>query len=114
MLSVYRYNVVIISLITVPQAYFMDVSSASTQFAVRFALTWVGIIVTWALMIGSHLYTVLIADTTGKSMGVGLSNKGSANRRQSIKVVHSTDVQSMSDAPTAKVCFVLARPKATT
>ncbi|TPX56027.1 hypothetical protein SpCBS45565_g08460 [Spizellomyces sp. 'palustris'] len=92
------YNVVVICLIVVPQAYFSTSTSATLAFAVRFSLSLVAIVIAWALLVGSHLYMIFVPPS-GDHVNLNTSSIG---RGQLSNSITTTSVASLADAATVK------------
>ncbi|KND04505.1 uncharacterized protein SPPG_00233 [Spizellomyces punctatus DAOM BR117] len=91
------YNVVVICLIVVPQAYLSTSTSATLAFAVRFSLSLVAIVIAWALLVGSHLYMIFVPPS-GDHLNMNISSIG----RAPFNSLTNTTVTSLADASTVK------------
>ncbi|KAI9004093.1 7 transmembrane sweet-taste receptor of 3 GCPR-domain-containing protein [Gaertneriomyces semiglobifer] len=99
------YNVVIVSIIVVPQCYFTaSGTSAGTLFGVRFALSWVGAFVAWALLIGTLGWMVAWkGGLEGRSSETILSLPEQVRRLAGGVIGRDRErVRNLRDAPTAK------------
>ncbi|TPX71098.1 hypothetical protein SpCBS45565_g01320 [Spizellomyces sp. 'palustris'] len=89
----------IVSMLLVPHVYFTRSTAALEQFVFRFSLIWVMVVVTWTLLIGTHLYMVFLASEDG---GGGIKGLSGIMHSELFVEQDDMEIKSMAEAPMAK------------